>query len=393
MKALYGAVRPTARYPRFVWNGITVDLMDALQMAVPDSTPIGARNVTESGKPETVLTRLDRQWTILTSHLDAVGCEEMRRFLEDWAELGEPFEFHLDRFLRAFWGFEGHGGDNNTANPFGNTYQDAPSNNPNGVALTFAAMADGGQGVQVPSAVRQALRAQLVSRLDGGSANAFMVVGTEGGIMALVIKPDWAFADGLEHVLVDAVVPNALGANRLQLVKRAGNKLYLVYFGGNGGETMIDATPASWSANTEHTILCQWGALADLKVKVDGTLFTTKKYVQRYGSTIKYSATHKYGELAGGASGNEQVWSAAPTRMTLGVDDQVLGGRATGLVGMIALYRGLYDGLLNDRLGTFQHPWKSYFPKGEVIGGPYRPQRVSVARELYTYQLAIRDGS
>ena len=86
------------------------------------------------------------------------------------------------------------------------------------------------------------------------------------------------------------------------------------------------------------------------------------------------------------------MWSAAPTRLTLGVDDAVLLGRGTGAIGMLALYRSLYDGTLPPILGTLRHPWRSYLAQAELTDTRYQPVQPYPGRDWRSYTLTLRDG-
>ena len=381
MASLFGTTkRPTFRYSRIVYNGITLDFEDPTQRADPQDVPVASSNISQSGVREVLFDRMERAVAVLTPMMDASGADALWRFIEEWGGQGEQFEFYVDTTLRAFWGFEQHGVDNNRENAIVVGSANLPLTNDTGTALSYVALSEG-HGVTVPSS--NALRASLVS-----ASNSF--VGTEGGTCVIFFKPDWAFADSAEHVIWDMVVDGALGANRLRLVKRADNLLHFVYIGSNGGDTIIEATSLGWSANSEHTVMVQWGALADLKMKVDGTLYTTKKYTTPANAVLAGGGTI-CGTVTGVPSGSETTINASPTRLTLGVDDLVLGGRSTGSIGLFAIYRAVYD--LPTILATYRQPFRDYYPRAELVDASFSPTRVTSGRELYTFALKIRDGA
>jgi hypothetical protein len=385
--------RPTFKYSRIVWNGNTFDFPDALISAVPETSPVVGSAIAASGARQTVFEHIESAVTVVTPIMDAVATDQMERFFRDWGEQGNQFEFYLDTHLRAYWGFQQHLKDNNLANPFAITGPDGVDTGelPTYV-LAFSVPTSTGltaYGVTVPTASNRALRANLVNPLN--PLNSFVSTSaTEGGMLALVFKPSFNFSDSAEHYLVDLTAPGSPGSNRLTIVKAADNVLRLSYTGGNGSETIL-ASSTSWVSGDEVTLLAQWGALSDLKLSAQGVTVTTQTYTIRYGGGNLYGTGLKYGQTTGTPSGSEQAFSAAPTRATLGADDAMLGGRLVGSIGLFSLYRGLY-GTLDNSLGTYRYPWKTYYPRAELADAAFRATRFTPSRELYTYQLRIRDG-
>lgn len=374
-----GAKKPTWRYPRFVWNGITTDFEDPLASAPPpESSPVAGTGITASGRREVVTERDERGVVLVTNPMPAEDCAEFQRFIEEWASQGRQFECYVDRVLRAWWGFDDYTPyDNNRANHF------ELANHP-GSALSYATLTRG-KGVTLPAA--GVLRAALISRLAGGSGNEFLAA--DEGTLVLQVKPDWAFADGAEHVLLDCAIEGAEWKNRVRLVKRADNVLHFVYAGSNGAETIVEAIPA-WDANTEHTLMAQWKALADLKLRVDDTISTTKRYPLVADASRIAGTGLIAGQTSGVANGVETTMDNNPELATLGTDLAGQHGRGTGVYGMLACYTAALE--LPDLWRTFSYPWRSYFAKAELVDPSYRATRTQDGQELFRYQLRIRDG-
>ena len=378
MSGITGAIRPTFRYARIVWNGRTIDFDDPLQEATPPETsPVAGSSTTAGGVRSTLTERLERGVVIVTPQMKPHMCAEIQRFVEEWGAEGEQFECYVDRILRAWWGFDdGTLYDNNRGNAF--DWHDNP-----GTALAYTTLTEG-RGFTMPSTGW--LRAALVSQLAGGSGNEFF--SASEGTLVVQFKPDWAFADSAEHVLVDCGIETAQWKNRLRLVKRADNVLHLTYAGSNGAETIVEAVPA-WNANTEHTVMAQWKALTDLKLRVDDTTYTTKKYPIVADAARVAGTGLLAGQVGGVPNGVELAMDDAPEALALGTD--LAGrGRATGVMGMLALYTAALE--LPNVWKTHEHPWRTYYPKGELVDAAYRAIRVGFGTERYQYQFRIRDG-
>lgn len=372
--------KATDRLPRFVWNGQTLDLEAPLAAISYEMAPVAGSTIAPSGLRATLTERIERVCTMTTGALSPDEVVQLERMLVEWAALGEQVEVFVDRMLRAAWTFEGDTKDQNRGNPFRLAHA-APA------ASTFAFPAlTKGHGLTLPSA--GILRAALISDLSGGAGNAFLSAAE--GTLVLAFKPSWAAADGVEHVILDTAEESDYGRNRLRIVKRANDKLYVIYTGSNGASTMLEHTP-SWTADTEHTLMVQWKGLSDLKASLDGVAITTTKYMIRYGgSGLKYGSANKYGALAGGAAGNETVMTIAPTGVSLGSDLLGVQARAAGVYGLLVLYQAAYG--LPDVLKDFHIAQRTYYPKGEFIDAVFRPVRITPARELHVYQFRIRDG-
>lgn len=379
----------TYKYPRIVWNGNTFDFPDALISAIPETAPVVGSAIAASGARQTVYEHTETAVTIITPIMDPAATDQMERFIREWGQYGQQFEFYLDRFLRSYWGFQQHLKDNNLVNPFVVGSKDSPQGNDTGDVPAYAALTLG-YGITVPTAANRALRASLISGLN--ALNNFVSAdATEGGVIALLFKPTWAQTDSAEHYLLDLAIPGSLTGNRIRLIKGADNVTRLRYTGANGCSTVIEST-TSWSAGDEVTVLAQYGQLTDLKLSVQGVVAATLKYSKTFGGGKKYGAVHKFGQTTGTPSGNEQTLGTAPTRATLGSDELVLGGKMGASVGLLSLYRGRYTGALNPILGTYRYPWRTYYPRAELADPSFRATRIVSGRELFTYQLRIRDG-
>lgn len=374
---LTGALKATMRYLRFVYNGITVEVGDPLAHVDYADVPVAGLNQTASGKREALFERMERQVLLTTGFLSSLEARQIERMILEWAGRGKQFECYVDRTLSAWWGFdEDSAVDNNGGNPF----------TPSTESLTYVILTEG-KGVNIPSA--GTLIASLISTLTGGGSNAFFSI-TEGSFV-LQFKPNWAFGDSQEHVFFDCVVGiTALGKNRLELKKRADNVLHFRYIDRNGMETVIEATP-TWSANDEVTILGQWKTLTDLQVKVGTTLYTTRKY-PIVASASRIAGTGLVsGQVSATPNGGETTMDVAPTACALGTNYLGIGGRATGACGMFALYRAAYG--LPVALGTYQYPWRTYYPMAELADLKAARLRPLPPRELHVYQIRIREGS
>lgn len=128
------------------------------------------------------------------------------------------------------------------------------------------------------------LQASLISGLSGGSSNLFF--SKDQGTIVLLLKPDYASTDGAEHVWLDCVVAGDGGyRNRLSVIKGGNdvssgnddNEVNVAYAGANGAESVI-AAPHAWAANDELVVMVQWKALTDLRLRINDTVYTTKKY-------------------------------------------------------------------------------------------------------------------
>jgi hypothetical protein len=376
---LFGAVRPTFRYPRLVWNGITIDFGDPAQTVDPtELTAVASAAITGLGQRTVLYERSERYVTVVSTVMEAVDCPLMERFFAEWANLGKQFELYTDRILRAWWGFDDQTTyDNNRGNQvlLGNAV-DTP--------FTYAAMARG-QGLVLPGS--GVMRAALLCGLPGGNGNAF--VGPDEGTLVLQFKPSWAANDNAEHVLLDVYADTARWKNRLRLVKRVDNLLHFVYVDRNGAETIIEAVPV-WGANTEHTIIAQWKALADLSFKLDGVLVNTKKYPLVAGGGVIAGNGVIAGTVSGVANGVETTMNASPDTMAMGTYGDGQGGRGSGTYGMLALYSAALG--LPTLWTTYEHPWRSYIPKAELVDATYHAARPISGRELYQYNLRVREG-
>jgi hypothetical protein len=380
---IFGALDPTARYARIVWDGQTVDFNDPLQADVPEFDPALGGSIAETvGSREALAMRVDEVKTIITSPLRGFDAARVERWLRENALLGRQCEFYITRTLRAWWGFDDDTAlDNNRGNEFRNGLW-------TGSALAYADVALG-RGVTLPSA--GILQASLVSTLPGGSGNSFF--GPTEGDLVLVVKPDYAGNDGAEHLLLDCCVATATGKNRLRIVKRSDNVLAISYFDSTTQTSVLELA-VTWNANTEHTLLIEWGATnAAFRAMLDGAEIVTRRYPKwRSGNGVLCGNGAKSGETQAGASGSETVMSASPDTVVLGSDPGGLGGRGSGTYGMLAVYRATFAAALPSALTTFYYPWRSYFPKGELADPKAGAVRVATRGELHLYQLRIRDG-
>ncbi len=381
-------LRPEYQYLRIIWNGLTLDLEEPLAQRDPQYRPSAGSSVTTSGVREVLFERMEYYCTITTPLLYPEKAAIVERMLREWLGQGKQAEVYLDRALRAFWGFDDDTvEDNNHGNPFrrsGGLLTDG---------YTYADLA-AGRGVNVPTV--GLCRARLVSELAGGSGNQFF--GSAGGTLAYGFKPDYASDDSAEHVLLDAFVDGDLWRNRLTVKKRPDNLLHIIYADQNGAETILEANvatgqPLKWLANTEHALLVQWGATSDFAASLDGTAISTKKYpivadVARLAGTGLVA-----GQISGTTPlGTETVMSAGPTLASLAQDASGLEGRGTGVVGHLSLFAAVYSPALPTALSTYFMPWRTYFPKGELIAAMFQPVRASLGRDFMRYQLQVRDG-
>ncbi len=373
---------PSARYSRFIWNGRTLDIADPLTSISYEDTPIVGANVTASGKRE-VLHERDEEVCVLTFEpMVPEIFDRLRRMLREWASRGEQVEVYIDRTLRAYWGFEdGDVFDNNRGNPF-RAMGD----------LTFAELTHGG-GVTMP--LSGPLQAALVSGLSGGSSNRFL--SPDEGTLVLNVRPDYASNDGQEHVWFDAMDPADGGwRNRLTIVKRgndvsSGNhddQVIVSYAGANGAETSIPCAH-TWAVGDELTVMVQWRQLSDLRVRINDTVYTTRRWPVSPTGFLAGSGLIA-GTLSNSPLGAEQIMAASPTRASLGTDDNGLRGRGTGVYGALSLYTVAYG--TPDMLKSYAHPLRTYYPKGEFIDATFRPLRSQAGGERYYYTLRIRDG-
>lgn len=366
---------PTARMARFVYDGKTIDLPDPLTAILYEDTPIVGANTVASGKREVLWERDEEVCVITTEPAIPEVHSRIRRMLKEWAGHGEQVEVYIDRQLRAYWGFEDDAYDNNRGNPF-------RSSEP----ATFTDLVRGG-GINLPAT--GVLQAHLVSQLEGGSGNGFFQAGD--GTLVFYFKPAFAGNDGLEHVLIDCVVDSNHGKNRLLIKKRVDNALHVIGYGANGAAT-VRTQNVAWAADTEHTMMVQWGdSTADFRASLDGAEITTSAAFYRYGNSRKYGSSTKYGQVASASPvGNEQIFDANPTTICLGSDVTMTMRRSTGVMGALSLYSVSYG--LPTILGRFAHPHRTYYPKGEFIDATFRPVRVAAGGELYYYTMRIRDG-
>src|SRR5689334_416342 len=102
------APKPGHRYPRIIWNGNVFDFPDSLTAFVLPKQMVGQQLQADGGPRESVVYHIEKQLQFTTAPMDAESCDELERWLETWALRGEQFEFYLDRFLAAWWGFNGH---------------------------------------------------------------------------------------------------------------------------------------------------------------------------------------------------------------------------------------------------------------------------------------------
>jgi hypothetical protein len=373
---------PASRMARFIWNGKTLDIPDPLRAITYEDTPIVGANTTASGLREVLHERNEEVCILSLEELVPEIFGRLQRMLREWAGRGEQLEVYIDRQLRAYWGFEdGDAYDNNRGNAFRASD-----------AISYAELTRGG-GVTMPSS--GTLQASLVCALPGGSGNFFF--SKDEGTLVLLLRPDYANTDGAEHVWVDCVVAGDGGwRNRLSIIKRGNdtssgnddNEVIVSYVGSNGSETVISA-PHAWSSGDELVVQVQWKALTDLRLRINDTVYTTKKYPIVSGGATAGAGTIS-GTLGGTPNGSEAVMDASPTRISLGTEDTGLLGRGTGVYGALSFYTVAYG--TPDILKTFAHPMRTYYPRGEFIDAGFRPLRSAAAGELYYYTLRIRDG-
>lgn len=374
---------PTSRYARFVWAGHTLDIPDPLTAIGYEDTPIVGANTVASGKREVLHERDEHVCALTFEPMVPEMFARMQRMLREHGGRGEQAEVYIDRQMRASWGFEdGDAEDNNHGNPFRAAE-----------ALAFTELVRGG-GVTMPAV--GTLQASLISALPGGSGNVFF--SDDEGTIVLLLKPDYASTDGAEHVWLDCVVAGAGGyRNRLSIIKRGNdvsggnddNEVIVAYAGANGAESVI-AAPHTWAANDELILMVQWKALTDLRLRINDTVYTTKKYPIVASGSLLAGASVIAGTLGATPNGTEQLMDAAPTRLSLGTEDEGRLGRGTGVYGALTIYAVSYG--TPDILKTFTYPHRSYYPKGEFIDARFTPLRSQAGGELYYYTLRIRDG-
>lgn len=374
---------PTARLPRFIWDGHTLDVPDPLTAIGYEDTPIVGANTTASGKREVLHERDEHVCALTFEPMVPEIFARLQRMLREWAGRGEQVEVYIDRQIRACWGFEdGDAEDNNHGNPFRAVG-----------ALTFAELLHGG-GVQLPAT--GTLQAALVCALPGGSGNLFF--SPSEGTLVLHLRPDYASTDGQERVWLDcALVADGGWRNRLSVIKRGNdvssgnddNRVIVAYAGANGAESVIPCAH-TWAASDELTVMVQWKALTDLRVRINDTVYTTKKYPIVASGGLTAGASVIAGTLGGTPNGTEQLMDASPTRVSLGTEDEGRLGRGTGVYGALSFYTVAYG--TPDILKAFTYPHRSYYPKGEFIDARFTPLRAAAGGELYYYTLRIRDG-
>lgn len=370
------AVQATARYPRLVYDGKTIDIAHPLTGVLYEDVPIAGANVSTSGAREVLAERVDKYCTLQVLCRPVIA-RAIQRMIRDWTATGKQVELYVDRYLRAWWGFdEDAAADNNGGNAFAASA---------GGALTYAALIEG-KGINVPTTGR--LSASLLSTLAGGAGNVFLLAAE--GSLVIQFKPPWAGADGAEHVLLDCLMPSTPSKNRLTLKKRADNILHFTLAGGNGAEVGVELA-VTFAASIEQTILVEW----------DGTTVKLRLGSAAAVSTLRYPIVAAAARIAGTgllsgqtsttANGTEQAMDAAPSTVVVGSDYDAVLGRATGVCGMLAVYQAAYGA--PEALGSYQHPWRTYYPTAELDLAAYAPGRPIPSREISAYQLRFREAA
>lgn len=368
------AVQATARYPRLVYDGKTIDIAHPLTAVLYEDVPVAGANVSTSGVREVLAERVDKYCTMQVLCRPVIA-RAIQRMIRDWTATGKRVELYVDRFLRAWWGFdEDAATDSNGGNAFTASA---------GGTLTYAALTEG-KGINVPTSGR--LSASLVSTLAGGAGNVFLLAAE--GTLALQFKPSWAGNDGAEHVLLDCLTPGTPSKNRLTLKKRASNVLHFTLAGANGAEVGVELA-VTFGASTEQTMLAEWdGATVKMRLGAAAVVSTLRFPIVAAASRIAGTGLLS-GQTSPTANGIEQSMDAAPSIVVLGSDYDAALGRATGVCGMLAVYQAAYG--LPDSLGTYQHPWRTYYPTAELDLAAYAPGRLMPSREISAYQLRFRE--
>ena len=386
MAGMFGGIRPTHRFARIVWGAVgsqqTIDLNDPLQGAVEQKTPVGSSSIASSARRETVFERMDTVMRILTPIMKNWDAARIERWLDEWALRGRQFEFFVDRVLRAQWGFDD---DTVRDNNRGNEFLNGPWT---GSAFSYEDFTEG-RGLTLPSAGR--LVTPLISTLPGGSGNAFM--SASEGILVLHFKPTWASSDSADHQVLDAFRAADPGKNRIKVAKLTDNVLRISYFDSSGQESFLETTPG-WTANTEQKLMIGWGATnGAFTAALNGTTLATRRYPRwRSGNGLKCGNGGKSGESQAGASGSETIMNLAPDTLVLGTDANGHGGRGSGGYGLLSIYQATLVTALPSLLLNHVHPWRSYYPKGELVDPRQGALRLKPELELHQYQFAIRDG-
>jgi hypothetical protein len=387
MSGMFGGLRPTHRYSRIVWGEVgsqqTIDLQDPLQGAVEQKTPVGTSSIASSRRRETVFERMDTVMRILTPIMRNWDAARIERWLDEHALRGRQFEFFVDRVMRAQWGFDD---DTPLDNNRGNAFINGPWT---GSVFSYEDFTEG-RGLTLPSAGR--LVTPLISTLPGGSGNAFM--SASEGILVLHFKPTWASGDSADHQILSAFVSaGPRGKNHLRVVKHTDNVLRLIYMDSTTQWSVLETTPG-WSANAEQKLMIMWGAAAtDFRASLNGTELATRRYgLNRSGNGVRSGNGARSGATTATPGGTETVWNAAPNALVLGTDADGLGGRGSGGYGLLAVYQATLVAALPPTLLNHVHPWRSYYPKGELVDPRQGALRLKPELELHQYQFAIRDG-
>ena len=353
-------MQPTVKFLRIIYDpgsgAITIDLDDGLLSDGGEAqTPFGASQIAMDGTRETVffrseeMRRLFMQW----GHKFLVGDSlkppgsimmQLKKFLEDHANKGKPFELLVDRFAGARFEFDGDLLDENgnaaTYTPGAASYAASVFDR----ALTIAAA----DHVEIPR-----VPATNAPRLIPGE-----------GLILVVFKPTWAGNDGVLHVLLDC---GGAATNRLTLWKTVANDLELRILDNAGGEKKVSGA-VSWTAGT-------WQAIVGIYAS-DGTLRLFLNEV-------------KFGTVSGAGTG---ILNSLEATVFL-ASDRAGANRAAGAYERVALFTKAYamSSSLAAVLKKAVVQDRNYFSKAELLP-PLQIARPDPTVAVFQAVLSVRQG-
>jgi hypothetical protein len=103
---LTGAAKQKFFYPRLVYNAITIDCDDPVAAIEVSEIPVAGRNVSASGKQETLYLRIEQQVRLMWINLEIAKITALRTYFRDWGGQGKQAALTLDRLLTCAGQYE-----------------------------------------------------------------------------------------------------------------------------------------------------------------------------------------------------------------------------------------------------------------------------------------------
>lgn len=103
---LTGSPKAGFFYPRLVYNSITIDFDDPVAAISIPEVPVAGRNVSASGKQETLYLRMEQQVSLTWINLEIAKLTALRTYFRDWGGQGKQAALTLDRFNTCIGQYE-----------------------------------------------------------------------------------------------------------------------------------------------------------------------------------------------------------------------------------------------------------------------------------------------